>query len=251
MAEQRKKFKSPPKRFQPRGLTILYEDHDVLVADKASGLLTIGTDKVTENTAYSLLNQYVRKGNPKSHRQVYVVHRLDRDISGVIVFAKTEKAKGFLLNQWQEFPKQYIAVVLGKPPEKEGVLTAYLAENKAHKMYAVKDPSKGKLAKTGYKLLKETANHSLLELKLLTACKNQLRAHCSEAGFPVAGDKIYGERDKSVERLTLHSASVTIKHPHSQEEMTFESKTPKYFTTVLSGDAAKLYNNLQAKRRKN
>jgi len=100
MRESRKSFKSPPKRYQPRGLSILYEDHDILVVDKMSGLLTVSTEKVRENTAYYLLNTYVRKGNQKSRNRVFIVHRLDRDSSGVIVFAKNENAKRYLQEEW-------------------------------------------------------------------------------------------------------------------------------------------------------
>jgi len=154
MRERRKNFKSPPKRYHPRGLSILYEDHDILVVDKRSGLLTVSTEKVRENTAYFLLNKYVRKGNQKSRNRVFIVHRLDRDTSGVIVFAKNEISKRYLQEEWQEFKKKYYAVVQGRLPQKEGVITSYLAENLVHKMYSVDGPEKGKLARTGYKVLR-------------------------------------------------------------------------------------------------
>ena len=149
MPENRKAFKRPPKRYQPRGLSILYEDHDILVVEKASGILTVSTNRPTDNTAYFLLTNYVRKGDQKSKKRVFIVHRLDRDTSGVIVVAKTETAKRYLQDEWQEFDKKYFAVVNGTIEEKEGVITSYLAENSAYNMYSVKDASKGKLAKTG------------------------------------------------------------------------------------------------------
>jgi RluA family pseudouridine synthase len=234
MSEGQKNFKPPPKKYQPRGLSVLYEDHDILVVNKISGLLTIGTDKVRENTAHFLLNKYVRKGNQKSKNRVYIVHRLDRDTSGVIVFAKSENAKRYLQEEWQKFQKTYYAVVHGKLPKKEGVITSYLAENRIHKMYSVNDPKKGKLAKTGYRVLRESRNYSMLEINLLTGRKNQIRVHFSENGCPVAGDKMYGEKEKNIKRLALHAASITILHPSTKEKMTFEAEVPAYFKSLVN-----------------
>jgi tRNA pseudouridine32 synthase/23S rRNA pseudouridine746 synthase/23S rRNA pseudouridine1911/1915/1917 synthase len=235
MRESQKNFKRPPKRYQPRGLTILYEDHDILVVDKMSGLLTISTEKVRENTAYYRLNTYVRKGNQKSRNRVFIVHRLDRDTSGIIVFAKNENARRYLQEEWSGFKKKYYAVVHGTLPKKKGIITSYLVENRVHKMYSVDDPEKGKLAKTGFKVLRESKKYSLLEIDLLTGRKNQIRVHFSEKGCPVAGDKIYGEKVKGIKRLTLHAASLTILHPHTKEKMTFKTKVPAYFKILING----------------
>jgi len=234
MRESQKNFKSPPKRYQPMGLSILYEDRDILVVDKMNGLSTVSNEKVRENTAYYLLNKYVRKGNQKSRNRVFIVHRLDRDTSGIIVFAKNENAKRYLQEEWQEFRKKYYAVVHGALPKKEGVITSYLAENRIHKMYSVDDPEKGKLAKTGYKVLRESKKYSLLEIDLLTGRKNQIRVHFSERGCPVAGDKKYGKKEKGIKRLTLHAASITILHPYTKEKMTFNTKVPAYFKSLVN-----------------
>ncbi len=229
-----KPFKAPPKKYHPKGLSILYEDHDILVVDKVSGLLTVSTESVREKTAYFLLTDYVRKGNSKSRKRVFIVHRLDRDTSGLLVFAKSESAKRYLQEEWHGFKKKYYAVVHGALPEKEGVITSYLAENRAHQMYSVNDPEKGKLAKTGYKVLKESKKYSLLEIDLLTGRKNQIRVHFSEKGSPVAGDKVYGEKEKGIKRLALHSASLTILHPGTKEKMTFETEVPAYFKSLMN-----------------
>jgi len=234
MQEIWKNFKSPPKRFQPKGIPLLYEDHDILVIDKPSGLLTISNESTRENTAYYPLNEYIRKGNPKSRNQIFIVHRLDKDTSGVIVFAKTEKAKRYLQDEWQNFSKKYYAVVHGILIEKEGIITSYLAENSIHRMYTVTNPKKGKLARTGYKVLKESKNYSLLEINLLTGRKNQIRVHFSDKGHAVAGDKMYGKKEKQVKRLALHAASITILHPHTKEELTFKTKVPIYFKSLLN-----------------
>lgn len=235
MSESHKQFKRPPKRYQPRGLSILYEDRDILVVDKVSGLLTVSNGKVRDNTAYYLLNEYVRKGNPKSRHRVFVVHRLDRDTSGVIVFSKNENAQRYLQEEWQGFQKKYYALVHGTLPEKEGVITSYLAENRAYKMYSVADPKRGKLAKTGYRVLGESPKYSLLEIDLLTGRKNQIRVHLSDKGCPVVGDTKYGVKEKGIRRLTLHAASITIVHPYSKEKMTFTAKVPAYFESLMKG----------------
>ena len=127
-----------------------------MIVDKMSRLLTMSTDRVRENTAYFLLTNYVRKGDPKSRNRVFIVHRLDRDTSGVIVFARNEEAKHFLQGEWSTFQKKYFAVVHGKLDQEEGTISSYLAENTAHRVYSVKDPAQGKLATTGYKVLSES-----------------------------------------------------------------------------------------------
>ncbi|RUT80203.1 RluA family pseudouridine synthase [Ancylomarina longa] len=219
-------------KHQPRGLSFLYEDRDIIVVDKVSGLLSMGSAREREKTAYFLLTNYVKKGNPKSRNRIFIVHRLDKDTSGILVFAKTEKAKVFLQGEWQNFHKKYYAVVEGVLPEKEGMISSYLAENSIHRMYSVKDPEKGKLAKTGYKVIRESKRFSLLEIELLTGRKNQIRVHFAENGHPVAGDKMYGEK-AGVKRLALHAASLCIQHPHSKKEMTFTTNIPGYFNKLL------------------
>ncbi|MFA6172405.1 MAG: RluA family pseudouridine synthase [Kiritimatiellales bacterium] len=236
MRENQKNFKNPHKKFEPKGLTILYEDRDILVVDKVSGLLTVSDGKGPGTaTAHSLLNDYVRKGNPKSKHRIFIVHRLDRETSGVLVFAKSEEAKQYLQDEWQEFQKKYYAIVCGTLPEKEGLITSYLAENSAHKMYSVSDPAKGKLAETGYRVLKESPTHSLLEIELFTGRKNQIRVHLADKGCPVAGDAKYGAKEKSFKKLTLHAASLTIAHPFSKKKMNFTALIPAYFESLIKG----------------
>ena len=233
MQEKRTTFKSPPKKHQPKGLIILYEDQDLLIVNKSDGLLTVSTEREKDKTAFALLNNYVRKGNARSKNRVFIVHRLDRDTSGVLVFAKNEKAKRYLQDQWATFDKIYFAVVYGILSEKEGAITSYLLENKAHRMYSVKDSTKGKFSKTGYKMVKESKNFSLLKINLFTGRKNQIRVHLAEKGHPVAGDKVYGKTDKGIKRLALHATAITISHPYTREKMTFDTEPPVYFKTIL------------------
>ncbi len=233
MLEHLSGAKQKSSKHQPKGLTILHEDQDIIVVDKINGLLTMGTDREREKTAYFLLTDYVRKGNPRSRNRVFIVHRLDRDTSGVLVFAKSEQAKRFLQDNWKDCTKIYFAVVHGQMKEKEGIITSYLVENSAYRMYSVNNPDKGKFSKTGYKVLKENANFSLLEINLFTGTKNQIRVHFAENGNPVAGDKIYGNSEKGIKRLALHSASLTLIHPYSKKSMTFQTAVPPYFYQLV------------------
>ena len=186
----------PAKKRQPRGLPILHEDQDILVVAKPAGLLTIGTDREKERTAHYLLNDYVRKGDTKSRHRVYVVHRLDKDTSGLLLFAKSEQAKQFLQEHWQETNKHYLAVVHGRLTPREGTITSYLTENAAQKVYSTLDPAKGKLSHTEYKVLQESKGLSLVEIHLLTGRKHQIRAHAQWLGRCLVGDKIYGPDEK-------------------------------------------------------
>ena len=234
MPAHKKQFKQVPKRFHPKGLNIIFEDHYIVVVEKKSGLLTVSNEKVRDNTAYFLLNEYVKKGNQRSRNRVFIVHRLDRDTSGLLIFAKTEQAKQHLQNDWKHFEKKYYALVHGQLPEKEGLITSYFAENSVHRMYSVTNPDKGKLAETRYKVIRESKNYNLLLIDLLTGKKNQIRVHFSEKGHPVVGDGIYGiqENDKNIKRLALHSCFLKISHPFTKGEMIFESPLPDYFKSL-------------------
>ena len=234
MKDQRKKFKGSPKRFHPKGITILYEDYDIIVIEKAQGLLTVETEKERVNTVDNLLNGYVKKGNPKSRKSVFVVHRLDRDTSGVLIFAKSEQLKQYLQNNWKKATKTYYTIVHGILEKKEGLISSYLAQNSIYRVYSVEDPEAGKLSKTEYKVLKESENYSLIEVNLLTGRKNQIRVHFSEAGHPIVGDKMYGEKEKEITWLCLHAAKLSINHPVTKERMTFETKIPAFFNSLLN-----------------
>ena len=228
-------------RHLPRGLTILYEDSDIIVVDKPAGLLTVGTDSNNTRTAHYILTDYVRKGCLKSRNQIFTVHRLDQWTSGVLVFAKSEEVKLRLQGQWKKTEKKYLAIVHGRPSQKKGIITSYLAENKAYVVYSTTDAAKGKLAHTAYKVLKETGQFSLLEVGLLTGRKNQIRVHLADKGHPVVGDRKYGKAEDGYKRLALHSKSISFKHPTSGGQMTFETKVPVYFSKLLGNNPDGLY----------
>jgi len=227
------KKKRSTNRHLPRGLKILYEDKDILVVNKPAGLLTVRTETDKTRTAHYILTDYVRKGCLKSRNRIFTVHRLDQWTSGVLVFAKSEEIKLRLQAQWKETEKKYLAVVYGRLDQKEGIITSYLAENKAFVVYSTPDPAKGKLSRTAYKVLKETGRFSLLEITLLTGRKNQIRVHLADKGHPVVGDRKYGKSTDSHKKLALHSKSISFKHPANGEQMTFETKLPDYFNKLM------------------
>jgi tRNA pseudouridine32 synthase/23S rRNA pseudouridine746 synthase/23S rRNA pseudouridine1911/1915/1917 synthase len=227
------KKKHSSNRHLARGLEILYEDKEILVVNKPAGLLTVGTETNKSRTACYILTDYVRKGCLKSRNRVFVVHRLDQWTSGVLVFAKSEEVKLRLQAEWKDTGKKYLAVVYGRPAKKEDTITSYLAENKAYVVYSTTDATKGKLARTAYKVLKETKEFSLLEIGLLTGRKNQIRVHLADKGHPIVGDRKYGKPGDVHKRLALHSKSISFKHPTNGKPMTFETRVPAYFNEVI------------------
>jgi tRNA pseudouridine32 synthase / 23S rRNA pseudouridine746 synthase len=220
-------------KHQPKGVTILHEDKDVIVVEKPCGLLTIGTDRDKSRTVHSILNEYVRKGDPRSRNRIYIVHRLDRETSGILILAKSEPAKIFLQAHWQETDKRYLTVVYGPVTPKTGTISSCLAENSAFTVYSTPDPAVGKLSHTEYTVLKETKGFSLLEIRLLTGRKHQIRVQLSEKGHPVVGDRKYGRGNDVYGNLALHARSISFTHPVSGKRMTFETGIPDFFTRLV------------------
>ncbi len=224
-----KKIKPIPFRHRPRGLAIIYEDQDIIVVNKSCGLLTVEANYEKVKTAHCILTNYIRKGSLKSRKQLFPVHRLDRDTSGVLVFAKNFDASETLKAQWKDVRNRYIAMVHGILKEKGGTITSYLTENEKHEVYSVNDKRKGDLAKTRYKVVGETRVYSLIEIELLTSRKNQIRVHLSEKGHPLVGDIKYGKKDGPKGRLALHSQFLTFKHPRTCKDVTFQAEVPFFF----------------------
>ena len=219
-------------KYVPAGIKILYEDRDIIVIEKSSGLLSVKANYEAEKTAHHLLTNYVRKGNPKSKINLFAVHRLDRGTSGVLIFAKSFAIREKFAAQWEHVEKKYIAVVHGQLTEKSGVIESFLAEGDNYKMQSVKHPRDGVFASTQYKVIKESKHYSLLEIRLLTGKKNQIRVHLSEKGHPIVGDKKYSKDAKG--RLALHALSISFKHPFNNQDMTVETKIPNYFLTYFT-----------------
>jgi tRNA pseudouridine32 synthase/23S rRNA pseudouridine746 synthase/23S rRNA pseudouridine1911/1915/1917 synthase len=186
-----------------------------------------------ENTVHHLLNQFVRKGNSKSRKCVFVVHRLDQATSGLLLFAKSEQVQQQLKNNWKEVVKTYYTVVHGHMARPKGEIASYLAEDEDYVVHAVDESSQGKLAQTVFEVVKETPKLSLLKINLLTGRKNQVRVHMADQGHPVVGDSKYGRNDTQFPRLALHAQSIAFTHPVTREAMFFESPLPEYFRSLV------------------
>ena len=210
---------------QIRGVEILHEDPDVIVVEKSAGVLTCATRRGGEHTVEDALNDYVRKGQLRSRKQVYLVHRLDRETSGVMMVAKTPEVQEYFRSNWNGLTeKTYLAKVHGILDEKEGVIESHLAEDpKTLLVRSVKNPKYGKLARTEYVVLSEGKGTSLVEVHLKSGRKNQIRVHFSEKGHPIVGDSRYG-RDRG--GLMLHSWKLSFVHPHTGKQMHFETERP-------------------------
>ncbi len=232
--------KQSTRKHLSRGVELLYEDEALLAVDKPAGLLTVSTPTEKVKTAQAVLTEYIRKGSAKSRKQIFTVHRLDQWTSGVLIFAKSQDIKDRLQEQWKDTEKTYVTVVYGHLSPKEGVITSYLAENARFVVYSTTDAKKGKLAQTGYKVVMENEQFSLLEINLLTGRKNQIRVQMADKGHPVVGDRKYGKEKDSYRQLALHAKSVRFSHPVSGEPVTVEAPVPAYFRDLMAGKSSTL-----------
>ncbi|MFS0574697.1 RluA family pseudouridine synthase [Sporosarcina sp. 179-K 3D1 HS] len=209
-----------------KGVAILYEDDDLLVVNKEAGLLTIATRNEREMTAYRQVTEYVQRENPKN--RIFIVHRLDKETSGVLLFAKSEKVKHILQDAWNERAKErvYAALVEGNVEKKEGTISSWLKESRTLKMFSSPTDNGGQHAVTHYKKIRSNGRYTLLEVRLETGRKNQIRVHMEDIGHPIAGDKKYGATDNPLKRLGLHASALVISHPRTGELMRFEAKVP-------------------------
>lgn len=211
------------------GLEIMYEDADIIVVNKEAGLLTIANAKERERTAHHQLMNYVRKQHPGN--RVFIVHRLDRGTSGLMVFAKNKRSQDNLQRNWRDNVKTrgYLALVEGQFEKYSGVFTSWLNETKTHHMYSSFKKGDGQFAKTHYKLIQGNSEYSLVEVELETGRKNQIRVHMQDLGHPVAGDKKYGAKTNPIRRLGLHAHILSFNHPQTGELKTFKCPAPKTF----------------------
>lgn len=219
-----------PKQNPNHRIKFIYEDQDIIVVEKKNGVLSISTGKEGEITAYSIAMEHVRRQHPDN--RVYVVHRLDRDTSGLLIFAKSPFVQQQLQNRWNDniILRKYIAIVEGKPEKAEDRLVSWLTESaKSLKVYASPTDNGGKKAITNYKLLQSNDKFSLLEITLETGRKNQIRAQFEQIKHPVAGDKKYGATTNPLGRLCLHASALSFKHPITNEVLTFDTGIPASF----------------------
>ncbi|HUB68110.1 MAG TPA: RluA family pseudouridine synthase [Candidatus Methylacidiphilales bacterium] len=215
------------------GLRIVHEDAALLVIEKPAGLLTMASASESYKTAYAILMDHVRLGQRQSRKRVWIVHRLDRETSGLLVFAKNEPAKRMLQEKWATAEKKYLAVVEGKPPDAGGILDCYLDESDPLKVRRVPPGRGARRALTRYRLLKKGPATSLVELTLETGRRHQIRVQLADAGCPIAGDKKYGARTNSSRRLALHASALRFAHPMTGEEMRFVSALPGELDKLL------------------
>ena len=214
-------------------LKIVYEDDHIIVVNKGYGLLSVASDAKKDGTAYSLLRDYVKRVDPRN--KVFIVHRLDQQTSGLMMFAKTEQAKTAMQYNWNNMvlERTYVAVVEGYLDESEGTIRSYLAENSRHEVYSTDNPDEGKLAVTRYRTLEAGHGHTLVELSLDPGRKNQIRVHLKDTGHPIAGDKRYGARTTPIHRMALHARTLRFIHPVTRKDMNFSTPVPAIFRQLL------------------
>jgi 23S rRNA pseudouridine1911/1915/1917 synthase len=215
-----------PETKLPGGPRIRHEDEHIIVIEKPAGLLSIASASEDEKTVYALLTHHVRRGNQHGRERVWIVHRLDRETSGVMVFAKSEAAKRALQENWDAAEKKYFAVVEGAPPKDTDRLVSYLDESNPLKVYVAEESPRTRRAVTHYRTVKKGNGRALLEVTLETGRRNQIRVQLAQTGCPIVGDKKYGAETNPIRRVALHAASLRFRHPITHEEMRFESPLP-------------------------
>ena len=216
-----------PKTILGAGMKVYFEDAHIIVIDKPSGLLSIASEAEPEKTAYFQLTEYLRLGNPRAKERVWIVHRLDRETSGLMVFAKTPQAKDTLQENWDKAEKRYEAVVEGRLPAEHGTFESDLNETNPFRVFSSPRSEHTRHAITHYRVLKRSTWRTLVELTLETGRRHQIRVHLNDAGCPIVGDKKYGAKSDPAKRMALHSCQLRFLHPVTGNELRFESPLPK------------------------
>ena len=217
----------------PRELNILHIDEDIIVIDKPAGLLTVATDKEKRRTAYSMLSSYVKTENPDN--KIFVIHRLDRETSGLLMFARSEAVKLQIQETWNTTigERTYVGIVEGEVEPTEGTITSWLTESSAFIVYSSQNDKTGKKAVTHYKKIAGTKDLSLLEINLETGRKHQIRVHMQDINHPIVGDKKYGAGANFMGRMALHAMVLTFTHPRTGEVCRFDTGVPAKFKQLF------------------
>ncbi|MDL2302851.1 RluA family pseudouridine synthase [Dysgonomonas sp. OttesenSCG-928-D17] len=233
------KFDQSRKEKRLKGMKIVYEDKDLIIIDKESGLLSVSTDREKINTAYSILNEYVKKKDKNS--RIFVVQRLDREVSGLLVFARSAELQEIFQKNWDNLVKAniYAGVVEGKPSPAKGSVKSWLTENKNFVMMSSAFDNGGLESVTDYKTVKSTGRYTLMDFELKTRRKNQLRVQMQSIGHPIAGDKKYGAKTNPAKRIALHVRELVLKHPSTGELLELKSTVPKAILQVMTPPAPK------------
>lgn len=213
-------------------LKIIFEDNDLIVIEKPSGLLTIASDTEKRKTAYSLLSEHVKQQDPTN--KIFIVHRIDRETSGLLLFAKSSEVKEQIQENWEKTVNQrtYVGVVEGAVAKPEGTIVSWLAETAAFRVYSVTNAQAGKKAITHYRKIGGNSRYSLLQINLDTGRKHQIRVHMQEIGHPIVGDKKYGARTNPINRIALHAQVLAFTHPVTGQAHRFETPIPEQFLKI-------------------
>jgi RluA family pseudouridine synthase len=216
----------------PPALSILHEDDQLIVVFKSHGLLTVATERERENTAQAYLNDYLRE---KGEGRIHVVHRIDRETSGVLLFAKDFATREALKERFAAhlIDRVYVAIIEGSMESPSGTIRSHLMERRDLRMKSVDAHPDAKLAVTHYRTVATAPSYSMLEVTLETGRKNQIRVHLSEAGHPVVGDQLYGSSTNPLGRLGLHAKLLGFEHPATGKRMTFTAPLPKVFRELF------------------
>ncbi|MDR1706834.1 MAG: RluA family pseudouridine synthase [Prevotella sp.] len=227
------KFDQSRKEKKMKGLKIVFEDEDLIIVDKEAGFLSVSTDKEKMRTVYGLLNEYVKKQNRNA--RVFVLHRLDREVSGLLIFARSAELQDIFQKNWDNLVKKYLytGVVEGIPAKKEDTLVSWLTENKNFVMMSSSYDNGGLKSVSHYKVFKSVGHYSLLQFDLETRRKNQIRVQMQQIGCPIVGDKKYGASKNPIKRIALHAGELQLKHPTTGELLEFKSSFPKVMQQLL------------------
>ena len=241
---------SPIRKKTRSNLPIIYEDNDLIVINKPTKLLSVPSDNEKGSTAFRMVNDYLQQKD--KHNRAFIVHRLDEDTSGVLMFAKNDKMAKALTDgdNWNNLVKKrgYYAIIEGQLDKKEGIITSYLKKNAQNMMYSSKKKGDGQFAVTKYKIIKENNAYSLADVDIQTGRKNQIRVHFGDLGHFIIGDDKYGEPSNPLKRLGLHAYELDIIHPFNGKIMKFKAPMPKEFETLMSGSCIKCNSNKGSKK---
>jgi 23S rRNA pseudouridine1911/1915/1917 synthase len=223
-----------PKTVLSGGMKIFFEDAALIVIDKPENLLSVASEAEPERTAYFQLTEYLRQGKRHARDRVWIVHRLDRETSGLMVFAKTALAKQTLQAGWDQAEKRYEAIVEGKLKGESGIFASDLDETNPFKVFSAARSSETRPAVTHYRVLARSQRRTHVELTLKTGRRHQIRVQLADAGYPIVGDKKYGAKTDPVKRLALHACALAFPHPVTKKELRFTSPMPKELARLMS-----------------
>lgn len=215
-------------------MRLVYEDNDVMVIHKGYGLLSVPTESHRkEDNAYEIMRNYVKDQSPRN--KLFIVHRLDRDTSGLMMFAKSQEAQDVLRHNWNNIilERLYVAVLEGNLEQDKGYVKSRLTENSQFVVYSTENPEEGRVAVTHYEVLARGNGYTLAQFSLDTGRKNQIRVHAQDLGHPIAGDRKYGAKTSPINRLALHARTLRFAHPITRKDMNFQTPIPPQFSAVV------------------